>query len=165
MSLVTQINNLATAVGTKVKDLYTKVGTLTSLTTTAKTDLVSAINEVKALASSSAGATISDSSASTTTAFSSQKVTDLLASQKAAILGGASAAYDTLQELQTEIAGNQSGVASMVSDIGTKVSYTVAQSLTGVQQTQALNNIAAQSAAGIGDVTTDFVVIFNAALV
>ncbi len=73
MSLSTQINNLATAVGTKVKDLYSKVGNLSSLTTTAKGDLVSAINEVKAGAGSG-GAAIDDGTTGSGTTWSSTKI-------------------------------------------------------------------------------------------
>lgn len=54
MTLITQINSLATAIATDVKIIYTRIGTLTSLTTTAKGDLVSAINEVKAQAAAAA---------------------------------------------------------------------------------------------------------------
>lgn len=48
MSLSTNIDNLITAMGTSFKSLRTSIGTLSSLTTTNKSDLVSAINEVKA---------------------------------------------------------------------------------------------------------------------
>ncbi len=53
MSLQTRLSDFITAVGTDYKQLRTWItgsntGTLTGLTTTAKTDLISAINEVKA---------------------------------------------------------------------------------------------------------------------
>lgn len=48
MSLSSNIDNMITAMGTSFKALRTSVGTLSSLTTTNKSDLVSAINEVKA---------------------------------------------------------------------------------------------------------------------
>ena len=45
MSLETRIIALAEAIGTDIKDLRTTRGTLSSLSTTAKTNLVAAINE------------------------------------------------------------------------------------------------------------------------
>ena len=79
MSLVTQISDLATRVGTEIKAVQTKIGTLSSLTTTDKTSVVAAINEVQAeVGSGGGGATINDSAASTTEVYSSQKTTDLV---------------------------------------------------------------------------------------
>lgn len=45
MSLTTQISTVVTRVGTEFKAVYTKIGDLTTLTTTAKTSLVAAVNE------------------------------------------------------------------------------------------------------------------------
>ena len=42
-----QINLLATRAGTECKTLHTKIGELTSLTTTDKTSVIKAVNEVK----------------------------------------------------------------------------------------------------------------------
>ena len=59
MSLETQLIALAQAIGADIKDLRGKQGDLTALTTTAKTSLVAAINEIKA-ALLTAGVTIND---------------------------------------------------------------------------------------------------------
>ncbi len=72
MSLATQINNLATRLGTEFKTAYGKIGTLANLTTSAKTDLVSAINEVKAATASASG--INDATTATSTTWSSSKI-------------------------------------------------------------------------------------------
>lgn len=72
MSLATNVQNLAVAVGTDVKKVNAAVGSLPSLTTTAKSDLVSAINEVRQAAASATG--INDQTLSTTTTWSSQKI-------------------------------------------------------------------------------------------
>lgn len=159
MSLVTQINNLATAVGGKVKDLYNKVGTLTNLATTAKGDLVSAINEVNSKIGSTGNASINDAAVSTTSTYSSQKVTDLVAQTKSDILGGASSAYDTLLELQNAIQNDDSQISSITTALGYRLRFDSAQTLTSPQQLQACTNV------GIGDPTTDFVTTFNNALV
>lgn len=77
MSLATQITALTTRLGTEFKGVYAKQGNLTSLTTTTKTSLVLAINEVKAVADAatggSSGATINDTTPSTSTVYSSSK--------------------------------------------------------------------------------------------
>lgn len=49
MALDARLQNFITAVGTSFKTLRNSVGDLTSLTTTVKTNLVSAINEVRAM--------------------------------------------------------------------------------------------------------------------
>lgn len=65
MSLQTRITDLATAIGTDVKQLRvwatgSSTGNLTGLTTTAKADLISAINEVNAKPTSGTPATSSE---------------------------------------------------------------------------------------------------------
>ena len=76
-SLATNIQNLATAMGTDIKALNTKTGSLNSLATTAKTDLVAAINEVRQSAASATG--INDSSTSTSSTWSSSKISGAIA--------------------------------------------------------------------------------------
>lgn len=63
MSLVTQIQNLATRIGTEINLVKASIGPLTSLTTTNKTSTVNAINEVRQTAldaASNAGASTLD---------------------------------------------------------------------------------------------------------
>jgi hypothetical protein len=73
-------------------------GNLASLTTTDKSSLVAAINELKAAVLSAVA--IDDSQIATTSTYSSNKIVSLLDALKADILGGADAAYDTLVEIQ-----------------------------------------------------------------
>lgn len=102
MSIATQVSNLATRIGTEIKAVYSKIGTLSSLTTTDKSNLVAAINEVK----STAGAQINDSSASLTTVYSSTKTNTLLSAK----LDAASyTASDVLSKLLT-VDGSGSGL-------------------------------------------------------
>lgn len=54
MELSARLAGLVQAVGADVKSLFSKIGTLTSLGTNAKTDLVSAINELKSGSNASA---------------------------------------------------------------------------------------------------------------
>lgn len=102
MSLVTQVNNLATRIGTEFKTVYGKIGNLASLTTTEKGTLVGAINEVKA----SAGVQIDDVTASSTTVYSSSKTNTLLGSKLDA---SSYTASDVLTKLLT-VDGSGSGL-------------------------------------------------------
>lgn len=76
MSLVTQINNLATRIGTEIKAVRGEIGTRANLTTTAKSDLVAAVNEIDAK-TAAAGAQIDDAATSTSTVWSSSKVASI----------------------------------------------------------------------------------------
>ncbi|MTD33670.1 hypothetical protein [Paludibacterium denitrificans] len=155
MSLDTKLTLLARALGTDVKSLTAAVGNPAALTTTAKNSLVAAINEVQAALQSTT--VINDTSASTTSTYSSSKMTDLLAQLKSDILGGASAAYDTLKEIETKLGSDDTALANLLSAVGNRVSFADAQSLTAAQQLQACQNI------GIGDPTVDLVAAYNAA--
>lgn len=81
MSLASQVQGLATRIGTEFKTLRATLGLNSALNTTQKTTLVAAINEVKAVAdaaSGSGGASINDTTPTTSTAYSSSKVDTLL---------------------------------------------------------------------------------------
>ena len=81
-------------------------------------------------------------------------VTDILAAIQTAkdeILGGAGAAYDTLQELEAELTSNDSELAALLISVGNKVSYTGVQSLTTGQSAQARANIDAYGSVEIGN--------------
>lgn len=170
MSLQTQLASFVTAVGGDVKALFSRVGTLTSLTTTAKLDLVSAINEVNAKPSGGGGgAAIADGSTSPTTVWSSTKTSTAIADARAAvkteILGaGVPAALDTLDELAAALADDAAFSATMTTALGNRVRVdTAAQGLTSTQQSNARTNIAAASAAAVGDTEADLVALYTAA--
>ena len=134
-SLATRISDLITAVGTDVKQLKTWItgsssGSLVGLTTTAKTDLVSAINEVNAKPSSAAPsastivqgiieiATLAEVGTGTDAirAVTPQGVKQETDAVKAAILGvGVPAALDTLDELAAAL-GDDANFASTVTN-------------------------------------------------
>jgi hypothetical protein len=140
-----------------IKGLTNSVGSLAGLTTTKKTDLVSAINEVKASVPA-AGATINDASTtSTTQAWSASKTAAAVSQVKADILGGAGAAYDTLLEIQQMIVGDEATAAALATAVNNRVRFDAAQTLTPAQILQACQNI------GIGDPDTDFLTAYNTA--
>ena len=163
MSLQTQLNSFVLRVAEEFNTVKGRTGTLTALTTTDKSSLVAAINELKA-AIVTAGM-IDDLQVSTTTTYSSNKGVTLLDALKADILGGADPAYDTLLEHQQALQNDQSGIAALTSAIDKRVRFDAAQTLTVLEQQQARTNIGPVAATDIGDVATDFVAIFEAALV
>ncbi|AGR47729.1 capsid-related protein [Sinorhizobium phage phiM7] len=172
MSLQTNLTSLAQRVGNEAKALRTllngNAADLTALTTTAKSNLVAAINELKVAVDSAAGggATINDSTTTSTAVWSSQKVTDELDALKDAILGpGVSAALDTLKELGDALAANDGDIATITTALANRVRFDAAQTLTSGEQLQARQNIAAVSTADVGDTTTNYVTLFEAALV
>ena len=163
MSLQTQLNSFVLRVAEEFNTVKGRTGTLTALTTTDKSSLVAAINELKSAIITAVA--IDDLQVSTTTTYSSNKVVTLLDALKADILGGADPAYDTLLELQQALQNDQSGIAALTSAIDKRVRFDAAQTLTVLEQQQARTNIGAVAATDIGDVATDFVAIFEAALV
>ena len=163
MSLQTQLNSFVLRVAEEFNTVKGRTGVLTALTTTDKSSLVAAINELKAAIVTAVA--IDDLQVSTATTYSSNKVVTLLDALKADILGGADPAYDTLLELQQALQNDQSGIAAITATIDKRVRFDAAQTLTVAEQAQALANIGAVAASDIGDTATDFVAIFDAALV
>jgi len=147
------------AIGADIKAGITARGALSNLSTTAKSNLVAAINEVLGIAQSAAGGgvSINDSAASTTTAYSSSKTDAQIAAAISALINGAPAAYDTLKEIADYIANDTTGMSALTTAINNRVRFDDVQTLTTVQQQQACANL------GVGDPTTDFLGAYNAA--
>lgn len=140
MSLLTRITALINSIATDIKDVYAKIGNLNSLQTTTKSSLVGAINEIK----SSGGLQINDSTPSVSTTFSGTAIDSKIATAKTEvkneILGSASAAYDTLQEIQAQMEADDTAAASLTTAVGQRPTYTET-----------------------GDLDTDLVQIYNTA--
>jgi hypothetical protein len=94
MTLASQLTTAFTRVGTEFKTAYGKIGDLTTLTTTAKSSAVAAINELEA-SISGAGATINDSAASTSSVYSSSKTQSVANAAALAIINDSAAASST----------------------------------------------------------------------
>lgn len=152
MTIEERVLGLAQAIGADIKALKTSDGNLIALSTTAKGSLVLAINEIFALASN-AGAQINDAapSTSTTVVYSPAKITALIATAVSSVLGGASAAYDTLLEIQNELLGDDTAIASLLTAVGNRVAFDQNQTLTEAQKLTACTNI------GVGNYNRDFV--------
>lgn len=165
MTLAARIIALANAIGADVKALTLKQGDLTSLTTTAKGNLVEALNELKTLIGSGGGGGVEiDDTAGTgdvDVAYSADKVVALLAQARTdiqdSILGGASAAYDTLKELQDLLENDQTALTALTTAVTNRVRFDAAQALTAEQKTQACTNL------GLGEPETDLLAAYTAA--
>lgn len=167
MSLQTRFESLVVRLAAEFKTIYSRIGQLSSLSTTDKSSLVASINELRTLVQTASNAQlINDAQAgSSATTFSASKITALLDALKTDILGGADAAFDTLKELQTAIQSDQSGITALLAAVDKRVRFDAAQSLTADEQTQARSNIGAIAASAIGNPETDLVAAFEAALV
>jgi len=166
MSLATRIESLVIRVAQEFNDVRAKAGNLANLTTTDKSNLVAAINELKAAVVSSA--VIDDAHVAATTTYSSNKIVSLLDALKTEILGGADAAYDTLVEIQQLLQNGTSGLDALLAAVNNRVRFDAAQSLkslTVAEQLQARSNIGAVAATDVGNTDTDFVAVFVGALV
>ena len=163
-TLATRITDLATRLATECKSIRTllngNAADLSSLTTTQKTSLVAAINELKtAIDNSGSSITISDSTSSTTEVWSSSKVSSAIAQAKSDLVNGAGAALDTLSELAAALGNDASFASTVTTTLGYRLRFDTAQALTTGQKTQACANL------GIGEPDTDFVTTFNSGLV
>ena len=160
MTLEQRLSLLATAIGADVKALKLADGDLTALSTTAKTNLVAALNEVYALANSGSSV-ILDTANNTITnkTWSANKIdsamTAAIAALRTELRAGAGAALDTFAEVAAQLAADEGTAAALATAVGNRVRFDAAQALTGAQQIQARSNIAAQDAAAIGNPDAD----------
>lgn len=108
MSLATNVNDLATRIATEIKAKATQINgnaaDLSALTTTAKTNLVAAINEVKASVASAAG--INDAATSTSSTWSSTKITSYVGTSTAGLIN------DTTPSTSTVFSGTKTNTVA-----------------------------------------------------
>ena len=150
-----RITELAQAIAADIKRLTTNQGTLTELTTTDKTSLVKAINELK---SSITNATsINDTSTSTSATWSSNKINTSINNAVSALVGGAGTTLDTLKELAAALGNDANFATTIATQMGKRVRVDAAQTFTVTEQAQGCANL------GIGNPDTDFVAAYNTA--
>lgn len=243
MSLVSEISDLATRIGTECKGIRTdyngKIGTLASLNTTEKSNLVGAINEVLAAVGGGGATNLTATLSATNTIIVSDtgtdatipavdgtnagvmtptmkskldgieasadvtdagnvgssihgataktapvgadtlplidseasnvlkkvSVTNLASFITAILIDSAPGTLDTLNELAAALGDDPNFATTINTALGNRVRVDAAQGLNGTQQTQARSNISAVSSTDVGDTSTDFVAVFEAALV
>lgn len=152
---------LVQAIGPDIKALNIAKGNLAALNTTAKDNLVAAINEVFGLVS---GAALIDDNAGdgvVNKVWSANKIYDEIAAAAAAVKtelrAGAGAALDTFAEVAAQLADDESAAAALATAVANRIRFDAAQALTGPQQLQACQNI------GVGDPEQDLVAAYTAA--
>lgn len=168
-TLETRLRDLATRVGTECKALRTLIngnaGDLSALTTTAKTNLVAALNELKAAIDAAGSAPeVNDALTNTANTWSSQKISDQIAAAITALTTGAPAALDTLNELAAAISDDANFASTVTTALGNRLRFDAAQVLTAPQKVQGNTNLGSASLVDTGTLDTDFVAVFNTAV-
>lgn len=168
MSLSTNVTNLATRVATEAKALRTLINgnaaDLAALTTTAKSNLVAAINELQSEIAASSG--INDATTTTTSTWSSSKINTEIGTATAALVDSAPGTLDTLNELAAALGDDANFATTINTALGNRVRVdTAAQGLNSTQQGNARTNIDAASATDVGSTTANYVTTFEAGLV
>lgn len=191
MSFATNVSNLATRIATEIKGLRTLINgnaaNLNSLTTTEKSNLVAAINEVAASVGG-AGATINDSTTSTTSVWSSTKTNTAISTAVSNLVDAAPAALDTLNELAAALGDDANFATTVTNSLATKAADADVVKLTGAQTIAGIKTFSSApvvpdaafaiakvsglqtaldgkaSTADVGDTTTNFVSTFEAGL-
>ena len=160
-----RIKEVVQAIGADIKALKIADGDLTALTTTNKTSLVAAINELKLLTGQPQGAQIDDTAGNgaTTVVWSADKVFDTIEAAKLAVkndlVDGAGTALDTLKELAAALGDNPNFAAEIATALNKRVRVDAAQVFTALEKKQGCENL------GIGDPDYDFVADYTAAKV
>ncbi len=139
-------------------------GNLASLNTTAKTNLVAALNELHTMIGAIDTSTvIDDAAASLTKTYSSTKIAADIAAAVAALVDSAPTALDTLNELAAALANNPNFATDITTSLGNRVRVDAVQTFTAEQQDQGRANINAASAtalnaliSSLGDTDQDF---------
>lgn len=165
-TMQTRLTDLVTRVATEFKAIRTLINgnaaNLSGLTTTNKTSLVAALNELK----SALGASINDAAPSTTTTYSSDKIVGLINSAVSSLVASAPGALDTLDELAAALGDDANFAATVSTALGNRVrTDTALQGLDVTQQSNARANIGAYGSAEIGNPDTDFVTVFTNGLI
>ena len=184
MSLSTNVSNLATRVATEIKSVRTllngNASDLSALTTTAKNNLVAAINELDAaLGAIDLTDLISDTTTATTTTWSSSKIDSAIDAAVTALVDGAPGLLDTLNELAAALGDDENFATSIATSItnaqtaaenyadSLAVNYEVAGAADAAEAAANLytdGEISTLSTA-IGDTSANYVTTFEAGLV
>ena len=132
MTLELRIKALAEQAANTIKAVNAKIGNTANLSTTDKTSVVAALNELKAniIALPAPSSVIDDVTASNSKTYSSTKINSLINTAVANLINGAGSDSDTLKELADKI------VALAQTDTGL-VTVALAQAFNDTQKAQA----------------------------
>lgn len=162
MSLETRLIALAQQIGADVKGLRAADGDLTTLKTTAKGNIVAALNELFGMVGNT-GARIDDTAGDgvTNVTWSADKIGDqILASinsLRSELTNGAAAALDTFGELAKALGNDPNYAATIATSLGFRVRVDAEQTFTAAQKAQGCANI------GVGNPERDFVADYTTA--
>lgn len=150
-------------IGTDVKTIIGNQGQLSTLNTSAKSSLVSALNEIYSLISTAISIDDNASTGSNKT-YSIDKIKSSIQSLKDDLLGGVpTTAFDTLKEIADYIGTDQTATSGLVVAIAKRVAVDSVQTFTANEKTQARENIEAFGSEEIGNPDTDLLAIYNTA--
>lgn len=150
-----RITSLAQAIAADIKLLTTNQGALTALTTTDKTSLVKAINELKSSITNVTN--INDASTSTSATWSSDKINTSINNAVSALVNGAGTTLDTLKELAGALGNDANFATTIATQMGKRVRVDADQTFTVAEQAQGCANL------GIGNPDTDLLAVYTTA--
>ena len=139
-----------------------KIGALAGLTTTEKSTVVGALNELAGrIATLEQASVIDDTTTDTDTTWSSTKITAAIAEGVAGVIDGAPEALNTLKELAEALNNSPDVIDDITTMLGKAVRVDVAQAFSVAEKAQGRTNIGAASdadltqlAANVGDIGT-----------
>ncbi|MBY0572038.1 MAG: hypothetical protein K2P84_00020 [Undibacterium sp.] len=157
---------LAQAIGADIKIMKIAEGDLSALSTTAKTNLVAAINEIFTLAQSGVSL-INDTTASVSKTYSSAKIgtqlTSAIDALRTELKAGAGAALDTFAELAAALNNDPSFATTVATSLSKRLRFDAAQTLTLAEKLQARQNIDALGSVELGNPDADLVATYTTA--
>jgi hypothetical protein len=170
-TLAQRLQDLAVQLGTDHKLLKTMINgnaaDLSALATTAKNNLVAALNEVRQMALDAAaegGVEINDAATNSTDAWSSQKIVDTINAAINGLATGAPAALNSIDELAAALQDDANVITNLLTAMGNRVRVDAAQTFTSGEKAQARANIGADvTSAQTGDTDADLVAAYNTA--
>ena len=167
MDIQQNLYELADAVASECKAIRTLVNgndnDLSDLTTVNKTNLVLAVNELKASVSNTTH--INDNTTGAGSTWSSSKISASISQALSGVLSGAPTALDTLQEIAAALNNDANFAATMTTQLNRRVRWDISnQNLTSTEMSNARTNIDAASATNVGNTDLDFVALFNQGL-
>lgn len=154
MSLQSRITAVVQHIATQLKNIKLKQWDLTTLTTTEKSTLVWALNELSNTIASATSIDDTATNTNTTATYSANKIHTIVNTAISNLVNGADVNSDTLSELADQITALAQADNGLVSAIAS-------QSFTTTQKATARANIEAVSTTDIGSTSRDFVVDFD----
>lgn len=150
-----RITELAQAIAQDIRELKSTQGLLDSLSTTSKTSLVDAINELYLGITNSTG--VDDTTENTITTWSSYKIRESINTAISELVNGSGSALDTLKELADALGNDANFAVTLAEQMGKRVRVDESQMFTTDEQLMACTNI------GIGDPDTDLLAVYTTA--